>query len=117
MQRFTAKFLLLFALIGTLVPAALAMSAPAHACCVRKVVHSCHDKSPAAKLQISALGGCCDRNCLRAPVTARYAQPKLNLTSLALPTLSTRAPAQLSQTPTSAVTEFQPSRAPPTLNS
>ena len=45
MRRLAARLLLLFALAGNLVPLGLAMTAPAHACCVRKAAHShhCHE--------------------------------------------------------------------------
>src|SRR5271154_6974200 len=84
MQRLTARFLLLFALIGTFVPLALAVTAvPPHSCCLRKAVHQCHQPATATanesdqRDQRSIHGaGCCSRDCGRAVTTSQWAYPQ-----------------------------------------
>ena len=85
MHRWTGRCLLLLALLGILVPVALAVSAPAvsHACCVRQVapVHPCHGMAmapPSEPSEQPALHGhgCCGNDCRRASTTARWAQPQ-----------------------------------------
>lgn len=74
MHRRIAKFLLLLALVGNLVPVALAIGAsPPRACCVRKVRH-CHELPAVANEQLSLRGGdCCSHDCCRAVTKVRWA--------------------------------------------
>jgi len=92
MQRWTARFLLLFVLAGTFVPMALAAVAPAPACCVRKAVHPCHgmgsmdsdemaaDSSATGRSAEDRLAirgsSTCSHDCCRAATTVRWAQPQ-----------------------------------------
>jgi len=65
MQRLTARILLLFALAGTFVPAALqALAASPHACCLRKSAHRCHASGSEEPTASSA--GCCNHDCCHA---------------------------------------------------
>ena len=74
MQRLTARFLLLFALVGTFVPLALAAtSAPQHACCLRKGVHQCHGSAPEANQRSIRDTSCCHHDCCRAVTTPQWA--------------------------------------------
>ena len=118
MHRLTARLLLCFALVGNLVPLALAATAPAHACCVRKAAHHCHGSL--APEQLSETGpvvvrdaGTCNHDCCRAVTTAQWAQTR--------PSLATRfayeVEAYLSYSsvasPHTGASRFQSTRAPP----
>jgi len=76
MHRLVARLLLLFALVGNLVPPALAMNAaPAHACCVRKAAHPCHSGAIAVSIDHTlSAGTCCTRDCCRAVTVAQSAR-------------------------------------------
>ncbi len=66
MQRWTARFLLLFALLGSFTPLALqALSMPAHACCLRKGASSCHHHINSQQSEIRS-NACCSHDCCRA---------------------------------------------------
>ncbi len=115
MNRLTAKFLLLFALVGTLAPLALALTGPPqHACCVRKAVHHCHesDGADSSRLLISG-AGCCNGDCCRAVTTARWAYAYSGMNVLRERHISARAdePDQISLH--AEVLELHSSRAPP----
>ncbi|HZZ17574.1 MAG TPA: hypothetical protein VFE08_16625, partial [Candidatus Sulfotelmatobacter sp.] len=74
MHRLVAKFLLLFALVGNLTPLARAVtSAPPHACCIRKAVHSCHDSLSSQKDLYIRDAACCNNGSGRSVITARWA--------------------------------------------
>src|SRR5262249_27501430 len=77
MQRFTARFLLLIALVGTLVPLALqAKASPSHACCRRSGAHHCSDStSPHSGGTVLRDAGCCNHGCCRAVLSSHYARP------------------------------------------
>ena len=73
MQRWTARFLLFFALIGTFTPVALrALSAPPRACCVRKSAHPCHHTIESSQTELRSTG-CCNRDCGRGVTTSHAA--------------------------------------------
>jgi hypothetical protein len=77
MQRLTAKFLLLVALTGNLVPLALAATAaPLHACCLRKA-HKCHSVvvTESNQLNLYAIGSC-GHDCCRSVTTSQWASPE-----------------------------------------
>ena len=77
MHRLTARLLLLFALVGNLVPLALAAgAAPPHACCLRKGVHRCQDSLGAGSRVVSS--------ATRAAPTMIFAAPSLLLNGLIL---------------------------------
>jgi len=66
MQRRTAKLLLLFAMVGTFVPLALAATAaPPHACCIR-AAHKCHAMAGESDQLAIGSTGCCNHDCCRA---------------------------------------------------
>src|SRR5215813_11332305 len=74
MQRLTARLLLLFALAGSFIPAAMqAMAAPTHACCRRKAAHQCHGS---AELEGRVVSGksCCQQHCSRGVAPSHSAQ-------------------------------------------
>jgi hypothetical protein len=69
MYRLTARLLLVLALVGTIAPVALAISAPLpHACCVRKPIHN-----GSRSLELQAVGGE-HRNCCPPVTTAHWAE-------------------------------------------
>ncbi|HKV81453.1 MAG TPA: hypothetical protein VJP02_25120 [Candidatus Sulfotelmatobacter sp.] len=78
MQRLTARFLLLFAIVGTILPAALqATGTPQHACCRRQATHHCHDSADSNPQGPVLRGpGCCHGNCSSTVTTARWAHPQ-----------------------------------------
>ena len=77
MQRLTARFLLLFALAGTFVPAALqAIAAPPHACCRRNAAHHCTDSKTSSDEPVIRGIGCCHHDCCRAIATSQWAHPQ-----------------------------------------
>jgi len=76
MQRLMARILLLFAVVGAMLPIALqATAAPVHACCRRSGAHHCVD-SPPAHEPIVRNTGCCRGDCSRAVTTAQWAHPQ-----------------------------------------
>jgi hypothetical protein len=80
MQRLTARFLLLFAIVGTFVPLALAAAAtPSHACCIRKAPHQCHGSGSDVNERAIRTTGCCNHDCCRAVTTSRSANPQSSL--------------------------------------
>ncbi len=77
MQRLIARFLLLFALVGTFVPLALAVTAtPPHACCLRKAPHQCHGSSTESGQRAISSTACCNHDCCRAVTTSQSAHPE-----------------------------------------
>jgi hypothetical protein len=121
MHRLTARLLLFFALVGNLAPLVLAATTPAHACCVRKAVHHCHDSldseqvSEAGQLTIRDAGAC-NHDCCRAVTTARWAhaQPPAAIS------FAQQVEAYLDQSnpvsPSTEPTSFESTRAPPHLS-
>lgn len=77
MQRITARFLLLIALLGTIVPIAMqAKATPAHACCLRKGPHQCHESAAAhSDGPVLRDAGCCNHDCCRAVASSHWAHP------------------------------------------
>jgi len=70
MYRLTARLLLVLLLVGTLAPAALAISAPPpHACCMRKVLHDHGSRS----LELQAAGSRHNK-CCPPGTTAHWAE-------------------------------------------
>jgi hypothetical protein len=75
--------LLVLLLVGTFVPVALAISAPAsHACCVRKPMHG----RPSHDSEFYAPPGCCQHDCCRVLTVSQWA-------NLSPPTNIERTPA------------------------
>jgi hypothetical protein len=78
MHRLTARFLFLFAVVGNLIPFAMAVrAAPPHACCMRKA-HHCHESAAlkSGELVFRDSNCCCNGNCRHAATTAQWAHPK-----------------------------------------
>ena len=115
MQRLTARFLLLFALVGTFVPLTLAVTAaPPHACCLRKSAHQCHGSDPNER----AIRGnsCCNQNYSRAVTTPQWAHPQSSLASLSIGTVEARLAETRVEAPANELFASQSTRAPPQLS-
>jgi len=115
MHRLTAKFLLLFALMGNLLPLALAATAaPPRACCLRKGVHHCQGSSASQNelLEIRD-ASCCNRGCGRAVTITQWAHPRSEAVAFFLRTINARLYGAEPDSPANPSTEFQSSRAPP----
>ena len=84
MQRITARFLLLIALLGTVVPIAMqAKATPPHACCLRKGPHQCHDSAAAhSDGPVLRDAGCCDHNSCHAVASSHWAHPQPSLNAV-----------------------------------
>jgi hypothetical protein len=78
MRRLTASLLLLFALLGNFVPAALAaIPATTPKCCLRKNVHHCHNSAAAAEGELAFTStSCCSHDCCRAATPVQWAHPE-----------------------------------------
>ena len=71
MQRFIARVVVVLMLVGVLVPAALAVSAPApHACCMRKPMHQ-----PAPNQAEFSVRHCGNHECCRSLAASQWAEP------------------------------------------
>lgn len=90
MQRCTARFLLLLALVGTFLPLALtATAAPAHACCLR-AAHHCHSTSESEERTVSGITRC-GHDCCRGVTTSQTAHPKPTIAATSLEFAEARA--------------------------
>src|SRR5579863_3126962 len=90
MQRCTARFLLLLALVGTFLPLALSATAPpVRACCLR-AAHHCHSASESEQRSVTAAGGC-SHDCCRGVTISQTAHPKPPVAAVASQLLGTRA--------------------------
>src|SRR5579862_7462061 len=77
MQRWTARFLLLLALVGTILPMTLeATAAPSHLCCRRSAQHHCHSYSLSDPNQAVIGSPGCRQSCCRAVTTSQLANPQ-----------------------------------------
>jgi hypothetical protein len=88
MQRRTAIFVLLLALIATCLPLAQALTAASpHACCIR-AAHHCHDFALASSDRLALRGGnCCSHDCCRAVTTAQWGHPQSQLIAISAETI------------------------------
>ncbi|MFZ0770296.1 MAG: hypothetical protein WAN08_02630 [Candidatus Sulfotelmatobacter sp.] len=112
MQRLTARFLLLFALVGTFVPLALAAtSTPPHACCIRKAAHQCHGSDLDQRAIRSS--GCCNHDCCRAVSTSQSAHPQPSLLSIFSRNIDACIVESHVRTPATESFASQSTRAPP----
>jgi hypothetical protein len=123
MQRLTARFLLLFALVGTFVPLALAATAtaaPLHSCCLRKSAHQCQRVRNAAGNEADQRSihgaGCCNHDCCRALTTSHSADPQPSLASLFAPHVEGSVAALYSSALATELLASQSSRAPPQIS-
>ena len=115
MHRLTARLLLFFALVGNLVPLALAATAASQrACCVRKAVHHCQD-SPASENEQLVIRDArsCNHDCCRAVTTTQWAHPQPRLAVFFLQTVNAHTAGIQPDSPATASSEFRSSRAPP----
>jgi hypothetical protein len=112
MQRLTARFLLLFALVGTFLPTALAIAAaPPHACCLRKAAHQCH-ASDADRRSLHG-AACCNQGCCGAVTTTHAANPCSPLYSAFALHVSARISESPAEIPATKLFSSQSTRAPP----
>ncbi|HVN21870.1 MAG TPA: hypothetical protein VMU05_23995 [Dongiaceae bacterium] len=75
MQRLTARFLLLLAMAGTILPVTLHARAVQHACCRRSAAHHCLDATNPRQPTFSDSGCCQQHGCFRAATTSHWAHP------------------------------------------
>src|SRR5271165_6741609 len=117
MHRLTARLLLFFAIVGNLVPLALATGATSpHACCLRKGVHRCHESaaSESTELVVRA-AGCCNQDCCRAVTTAPWAHTQQPATNFVAREVEAYLGQRNLSLPKTEVSRFQSTRAPPAL--
>ena len=77
MQRLIARFLLLLAAAGTLVPPALqASGASTPLCCRRSGQHHCHSYAPTDPGQAAVHAPGCSRDCCRAVAVSQWGHPE-----------------------------------------
>jgi hypothetical protein len=114
MQRLTARFLLLFALVGNIVPLALAVTAtPPHACCIRKT-HRCHGPALAESDQpVVRDPGCCNHGCCRAVTTSQWASLQPCAASAFMQEVDARAPISQTIPASTELAASHSTRAPP----
>jgi hypothetical protein len=115
MRRLTAKFTLFFALVGNLLPVALAAtSAPPRACCLRKGVRHCPDSlTPESEQLVIRDASCCNHDCGRAVTTTQWAHPQSRAAAFFLQTITASQAGTQLNSPANPSAEFRPSRAPP----
>jgi len=114
MQRLIARFLLMFALVGTFVPLSLAVTtARPHACCIRKAVHQCHGSEPGQRTIGST--SCCSHDGGRA-VTSRSVHVQSPLTLDGPVSLNTRIAESTLRDPATKLYTSQSTRAPPQVS-
>lgn len=114
-HRLTAKLLLLFAVLGNIVPAVqAAIPAPAHACCLRKAPHHCHESTNPDSSHLVIRGtGCCGHECCRAVTIAQWAYPPPRGVSFSKRAPSARVAERILDSPPTELSSSQSSRAPP----
>jgi hypothetical protein len=125
MHRLTARLLLLFAIVGSVAPIAMAAAAaPIHACCVRKGVHRCHDSLGNDSLDHVSLGpesgertvrdtSCCSGGGHQASISNPWAHTQAQAASHLLPAVAARIAGSQPDSPVDSSTGFQSTRAPP----
>lgn len=113
MQRLIARLLLLFALAGTFVPVALAMTAPPlHACCIRKA-HHCHESASADSAQLTGAKSCCTHDGGRAVTTSQWANPQPGIAAVFAGIVAPHVLESHSRIPFMQLSASQSPRAPP----
>jgi hypothetical protein len=115
MQRLTARFLLLMALVGTFVPLAMqGKAASAHACCRRQATHHCHDSAETNPNQsVASRTGCCNHDCCHAVTSAQWAHPLPSSAAASVQDAAAREIGDEADHPLSICSSFLHSRAPP----
>jgi hypothetical protein len=115
MHRLTARWLLFFALVGNLVPLALAATSSPRACCLRKGVHHCQDSlAPESEPLVVRDANCCNHDYCRAVTAAKWAYPQPRLAVFSLQAIDAHVGGIQPDSPATASANFQSSRAPPT---
>jgi len=106
---------LFFALVGNLLPLALAATAaPPRACCLRKGVHHCQDSQASESEQLVIHdASCCNHDCRRAVTTEQWAHPQSRAAAIFLQAVTVHRTENQPNPPASVNAEFQSSRAPP----
>src|ERR1700676_4443808 len=116
MQRLIARFLLLFALVGTFAPLALAVdAASSHACCIRKPPHQCHGSSTESDQRAIRSTACCNHDC-RAVTTSQLAHPESRLASAFAQHVEAGVVESASDVPALKCLPSQSPRAPPQVS-
>jgi hypothetical protein len=117
MHRLTARFLLLFALVGTFAPLALAATAaPEHACCLRKGIHQCHGSAPESDQRTLRDASCCDRDNCRAVTTSQWAHAQPATSAALMQNVEARLAESHSAAPAAKRFSSQSTRAPPQIS-
>ncbi|MGP0019667.1 MAG: hypothetical protein ACLPHP_13930 [Candidatus Sulfotelmatobacter sp.] len=117
MQRLTARFLLLLALVGTFVPLALAATAaPEHACCLRKGVHQCHGSAPESDQRSIRDTSCCHHDGCRAVTTPQWANTQPPVTAPFQQNVETSLAESRADSPATKLFSSQSTRAPPQIS-
>jgi len=117
MQRWTARFLLLFALAGTFLPLALqGTAAPAHLCCRRSGEHHCHSYALTDPGHAFVRTAGCNHDCCRGARTTQVAQPEATLAAALNGNISFNSSDRRPDDPDGQFVSFRSSRAPPQLS-
>jgi hypothetical protein len=118
MHRLTARFLLLFALVGTFAPLAPAgTAAPKHACCLRKSVHQCHSPVSESDQRSISDTSCCNRSDgRRAVTTSQWAHAQPTTTAAFVQDIEARITESHTATPAAKRFSSQSTRAPPQIS-
>ena len=117
MQRLTARFLLLFAIVGAFVPLVLAAAAvPPHACCIRQAAHQCHGSFAATDQRAVRDTSCCRQDCCRAVRTSDSAHPQPMLASVLTRHLNARILEFHAEASAADLLASQSPRAPPQVS-
>jgi hypothetical protein len=110
----TARFLLLFALLGTIAPVALqAAVAPLHACCRRAGSHRCADPATSSSEPIFRDASCCNRNASHAVTTSHWALAELAQVAISEQNVAVRDFDLRDGIPAKNLLSSLPARAPP----
>jgi hypothetical protein len=117
MQRLTASFLLLFALVGSFLPlAAAATTAPSHACCIRKAAHQCYGSFGDPDESTVRSTSCCGHDCCRGVRTSQSAHPQPTLPSIFALHQDVCIAESHATAPTAQLISSQSPRAPPQIS-
>lgn len=118
MHRLTARFLLLLALVGTLVPVVLAATAtPQHDCCLRKAAHQCHGTGgPESDQRTVRDTTCCHRDGCRAVTTSQWASLQPWAQSVIDQNVEAHVAESRTASPATKLFSSQSTRAPPQIS-
>jgi len=117
MHRLTARFLLLFALVGTFVPLALAATAaPSHTCCLRTTARQCHGSGPESDQRVLHDASCCQHEGCRAATTPQWAHAQSRMTAPLAQAVEARIPESRAGSPATKLFSAQSTRAPPQVS-